>query len=463
MRNESKIIIVSNFHANKLNNDRRLFIYLPRGYEQNEHKRYQVLYMHAGQRAFDPVQPGTESWNIHKAADRLIADGLMEEIIIVAIAHVRPTESNEFYHFTAPNEELAHIKCSGLDYEDFIIHDLKPYIDERFRTLTEPRHTALLGSSAGALSTYNIGFRNPHIFGKLMMLSPYFVKARLDEQSDSGLFEETIYDMYEGKPALKIWMDIGDAEGLFLPRHVRGTVDELIGRGYRYGDEIGYLLQPEAAHQERDWGERVHIPLLYMFGTIGKPVALELIARDDVGLQGMSVSINALVHYDSGFVMSELEGTYIVEHPDVLEVTGDGVIIPKAEGVTNVTLIAHGLQASRQFTVIKELSHLVCVRMSVKVPSSTPDRSAIYGGMGMKLETTGNLVFEGQFMVPRDSGYQFRFTRGFRMFEVDAEGNPIRNRCFRADKDVELHYEVEQWEGLGKSGPERKDYADTTF
>ncbi len=70
---------------------------------------------------------------------------------------------------------------------------MKPYIDENFRTLTNTENTALIGSSAGGLSTYNIGFRNPEVFGKIGMLSPFFVKVEDDHS------ELKLYEMYEGK------------------------------------------------------------------------------------------------------------------------------------------------------------------------------------------------------------------------------------------------------------------------
>lgn len=461
MRPKSAIVTIQNFHARKLNNERRIFVYLPPGYAERENQHYPVLYMHAGQRAFDPAQPGTESWNIHKAADRLIGEGKMDPIIIVAIAHVRPVKANEFYHFVGPKEEMESLGCSGLDYEDFIINDLKPYIDSRFRTFPEREHTAMIGASAGALSTYNIGFRNPDVFGKLILLSPYFVRARLAPGEEYRLIEEKLIQPYEGRPPLKIWMDIGDAEGLFLPRHVREVVDRLLDSGFRYMDDAAYLLEPEAAHQEADWGARVHLPLLFMFGRLGEAVSLSLLGRDVVGLQGMTVQLNPIVRFESGFAVTELDGSYRAEDPSILEVRGDGTIVAKKTGTTTVTLTSRGLHASKTITVVEKLSEHVEIRMHAEVPDSTPTDAELYGGMGMKLAPAGTGRFEGRFLVPRDSGYRFRFTRGFRKFETDAAGNVLPNRSFRASEDLDLFYKVEQWEGLREEESERRTHAST--
>lgn len=457
----STVVTIEKVYASKLDNERRVFVYLPPGYAERPEERYPVLYMHAGQRAFAPMRPGTESWNIHLAADRLIGEGRMDPIIIVAVAHVRPVTANEYYHFKGPAEEMERLGCSGLAYEDFIVRELKPYIDSRFRTKTGPEHTALLGSSAGGLSTYHIGFRHPDVFGKLIMMSPYFVKAGLDESKPGTLVEEKLFREFEGKPPLKLWLDIGDAEGLFLPRHVRDVADGLLSRGYRSGEELAYLLQPEAAHQETDWGRRVHMPLLYMFGRPGRATSLELLGRNVVGLRGMSARINALIRYDSGLAVSELDGGYEVVDPSVLEVRRDGTIVPKRTGTTVVTLTARGLRASRTYTVIEELSEWVEVRLSADVPASTPADADIYGGMGMKLAPAGRRRYEGRFAVPRDTGYCFRFTRGFRKFEAPAAGaeDAAWRRSFRASDDIALHYTIERWEGLDSEAPEGRSYA----
>ena len=65
------------------------------------------------------------------------------------------------------------MKGKGLLYEDFVINDVKPFIDKNFRTMEDRENTALMGASIGGLVTFNIGFRHPEIFSKLAMMSPY--------------------------------------------------------------------------------------------------------------------------------------------------------------------------------------------------------------------------------------------------------------------------------------------------
>ena len=136
--------------------------------------------------------PGNETWQLDRVADELISSGRMEPIIIVAIAHVRPVTRNEFYHYADGEHEVSRLGGSGSEYEHFIIQELKPMIDGRYRTKRDRDNTGLLGSSAAALCNLHIGMHRPDVFGKLIMMSPYFVDAQLDEQAANGLHEKHV-------------------------------------------------------------------------------------------------------------------------------------------------------------------------------------------------------------------------------------------------------------------------------
>jgi len=436
---KSRIMIVEPFYSKTLDNSRKIFIYLPPSYDTAVDKKYPTLYMHAGQRLFDPIRENDESWNVHKAADKLIEENKMQEIIIVGIAHKRIIKTNEYCHYVSPDRD---IRCSGLLYEEFLINELKPYIDSRFRTLKDCENTALIGSSAGGLATYHIGLRNPDIFGKIGMLSPFFVKVNDLDHSETKLYKEC-----NKKEKIKIWMDIGGSEGMFLVRHVREVVDHLVKLGYQSGEDLIYYHDPLGAHFEKDWGERIQLPLLYFFGDIGKPQSIELDGRNVIGLKGINVKINPIVTYDSGFKMSDLAGEYSVSDPNILEVSRDGTLIPKEKGTTKVTFMTGGLQVSREYTVIDELSEFVNVSISVEVPEHTPENDHIYISSGMILNKIGRYRFEGTFTLPRDLACEFKFSRGFRLFEVQKDGSPMKNRRFEATEDLQLNYKVENWIG----------------
>lgn len=447
MDSSSKIKKISDFHATKLGNNRDLYVYLPPSYEVESDKRYPVLYMHDGQGVFDSNPFSQQSWNIHTTADILISQGKMKEIIIVGISSTLD-RSNELTHGMGGDDPhkldgAPDIYCKGEFYEDFIINEVKPYIDMNFRTLKDRDNTALMGSSMGGLVTYNIGFRHPGVFGKLGIISPYFVRLVLNT-----LEEVEFCRKYELKMPLKIWMDIGEVEANILVEHVRDIADYILNSGSKLLDEFAYYCVPEAAHTENDWAERVHAPLLYFFGNIGKKETVQLYGRDTIGLTGKKVRINPVVKYDSGFIMSEIEGKYLVDDPDILNVKSDGTIIPRKEGKTIVTFITDGVKASREYKVINELSEFVKVSIAIKVPENTPIDSVIYIGK-LQVPRIDDNLYGGEFQLPRDIAIQFKINcidkQGKVLFEEDKNNNDVGFKRFKAEDDMELNYVVENW------------------
>jgi predicted alpha/beta superfamily hydrolase len=440
MTQKSKVLLLPQFRSEKWGNERRIFVYLPSGYEEDEDMRCPVLYMHAGQRIFEPKRPTLDSWNIHTIVDRLIQQKLIRSIIVVGIAHLPEAGANEFFHNVGKVQEELGITCTGSLYEDFIINELKPYVDRHFRTLAGPEHTALMGSSAAALATYHIGLRRPDIFGNIGILSPYFF---VNEAVDGRLRQQKLYERIEGVKPAKIWMDIGTNEGLNLIRDVKEVADGFLSAGCSYGTQFMYYEVPDAAHFEKDWGERAQMPILYFFGEIGKAVSVSLHGRTQIGLRGALTRINPIVHFDTGLMMSDLNGRYEVDRPDILNVDRDGTIEPKALGTASVTYLYGNLSVSQPYTVVPYLSEQVEVSIRVEVPPHTPKDSIIYAVT--KLQEIDDFVYCGKFGVPRDAGFAFTITRGFRLFETDRDKNERPCRTFIASDDIELHYVVENW------------------
>lgn len=202
------------------------------------------------------------------------------------------------------------------------------------------------------------------------MMSPFYVDVQLDETSESGLMEENMYRLPADIPipSVRMWMDIGDMEGLFRPSQVRKVAHQLLERGATSGEELAFLEQQGACHQEGDWGARVHLPLLYMFGRVGRPTSIQLLGRGVIGLQGgMTVCINAQMHYESGLVRSLLHGNYTSSNPDVIQVRSSGELVPVGIGSASITLTVGELSTTRIYTVIPELStHVeVCIHAEV--------------------------------------------------------------------------------------------------
>ncbi|MNO28481.1 Endo-1,4-beta-xylanase Z precursor [compost metagenome] len=440
----AEIITLSNVYSKLLNNKRDIYVYLPPSYEEAVNRRYPVLYAQDGQHMFASDGMGG-SWEMHLTADRLSRKGQMREVIIVAVSSISDQRASEYFHEHPSVSEAFHASCKGELYERFLIEELKPMIDGRFRTLKDREHTALIGSSAGGIVSYHIAFRRPDVFGQVAIMSPFLVHTVVNEQGDGTnkqepLREQKLYHSYPVKPAeLRVWVDVGGAEGLIMPRHVRAFVDELIEVGFKPGEDLMFLLDETAGHSQADWAGRLHCPLLYLFGEIGRPHNLQLAATGTIGLQGFQGQLNPKVTYDTGFQMNLLAADYTVDRPEVLTVDSNGRVTPRIEGTAKVAVRYRDLTGSTSFEIVPELPDDVRVEISVTVPPTTPTDARIHAGFEIPKVRDG--FYQGCFLLPRDLAFDVKVSRGFGFHE-----RRDTNRRFNTSTPVRLQFIVEEWE-----------------
>lgn len=430
----SQLIVLPGIRASRLGNEREIYVYLPAGYEEKADARYPVLYMHVGQHVFEPRKQSGESWAMHRIADRLIADGLIRPIIIVAVEHKFEDGTSEYFHDLCAYP----IRCTGKQYEHFLVKELKPMIDGRFRTLTDAAHTALMGSSAAGIATYNIGLRNPNVFGLLGILSPFFIQVE-----PSTLKENPQYRLYPYNEGQKLWLDIGGAEGFFMPVHVQAAAEAMLNEGWKQGEELYYFQDKEAAHSEWDWGRRAHMPLLHFFGGKGVATSVALEGPDLVGIVGPTTYANAVVTLGSGLRFSDLSGRYRSLQPQIMDVAPNGRLLPKQPGSATVVYEYDGLQTSKPYTVTEQLSETVTIELEVRVPPSTPEDAEIFATFGIPKLEKG--LYGGAIRLPRNLVFDFLITRGYEKEEVDEEFRPIPYRRLVADADKKVSYTVNNW------------------
>ncbi len=216
--------------------------------------------MQDGQNVFDAATSfsGVE-WGVDEMAQRLIREHSIEPLIIVAIANTGEDRIHEYAPTPGVIETRAKRKerSRGLArvYGQFLIEELKPYIDKKYRTKCEAEFTGLGGSSFGALVTLAIGILFPHAFNRLIVMSPSIW------WDDFAIYR--LVDMIEEKPPLKIWLDTGTAEPGWEQAHA--LRDQLIEKGWRLDVDLTYLEAEGADHSEAAWATRVGPALRFLF------------------------------------------------------------------------------------------------------------------------------------------------------------------------------------------------------
>jgi predicted alpha/beta superfamily hydrolase len=250
---------------------RDVVVYVPPGYDRQPDLRYAVLYLHDGQNLFDPrgATIGIE-WGVDETAERLILADRIEPIIVVGISSTEDRLAE--YSMPAdsgfgPGDDSDPRRPAGLGdrYARFLVEELKPFIDKKYRTRTGREHTAVGGASLGGIISLYIGSLYPDVFSGYAVVSPTL------SWNDGQILRQLEKDGAWLK-RMKIWLDVGTAEGR---QRGDGTVRNVEnaralvkifdrwglapGRDYYYWEEFG------ARHNEAAWASRLDKILLFLF------------------------------------------------------------------------------------------------------------------------------------------------------------------------------------------------------
>jgi predicted alpha/beta superfamily hydrolase len=239
-----------------LPDDRTLVVYLPPRYKAQRTRRYPVLYMHDGQNLFDPetaYQRGCH-WRVGETADRLIAERRLEPLIIVGIGN---TGGRRLHEYT-PSADRKLGGGEADEYGRLIVEELKPFIDRTYRTNPEREQTGMAGSSLGALVSLHLALAYPSVFSRVALLSP-------SVWWDRRVILRTVRQA-RAKPDLRIWLDMGTAEGRRGLADARALRTALVKKGWREGDDLQYSEHASATHNEAAWAARVGPMLEYLWG-----------------------------------------------------------------------------------------------------------------------------------------------------------------------------------------------------
>lgn len=125
-------------------------VYLPPGYHDDPSERFPAIYINDGQLVAAPYLGAMPI-----VLDNLIHQSKIEKLISVFI------ES----HFNTRADIYGGVR--SLEYEDFVLNTMVPYIDSAYRTIQSPEARAIGGASFGGLVSTQIPYHHPEIVGKV--------------------------------------------------------------------------------------------------------------------------------------------------------------------------------------------------------------------------------------------------------------------------------------------------------
>ena len=235
---------------------RPVYVYLPPGYDTDAGRRYPTLYLHDGQNCWDdPAEPfGHGGWQLNVTADRLIRAGTLTPLIMVGIPNTDRRRAEY-----GPGHDIR--DAEGHAYLQYLIRDVKPLIDRRYRTVPGPASTGILGSSMGGIISLQAGLLRPDVFGMVGCLSPALYFTDDAHRTYFDLLDQT------GKQPIRIYLDSGTAgSGQDGAPGTRRLGETLIAAGWVEGETLMRFEDTGAEHNERAWRARVHKALLFLFG-----------------------------------------------------------------------------------------------------------------------------------------------------------------------------------------------------
>lgn len=230
---------------------RSLRVYLPPGYAEAPQRRYPVLYLHDGQNLFDPkLSFSGVAWGVDQTLDRLIAAGEIEPIIAVGIDHAGAGRVNEY----TPCCDPKHGGGGATGHIDFLVTRVKPLIDARYRS--EPRRSALAGSSLGALAALHTALARPGVFEAVAGLSGSWW---WNGEAVLGAIAQ-----WPAQARPRIYLDTAQRDDAL--EETQRLHAALRQSGFREGRELRLVIDADGAHNEASWARRLPDALRFMFG-----------------------------------------------------------------------------------------------------------------------------------------------------------------------------------------------------
>lgn len=216
---------------------RRFALYLPPGVADDARARRDLplLLVLDG---LDYIRRG----RLARLLDALVAEGRMAPVAAAFLHHAGSGRASEYVANDLTLAALADVVVPAAVERLGLAPQNRP---------TGPGRAAILGSSMGGLMALHAGTRRPDVFGRVIAQS---TAALLDElvlgEDSVPSVRLTLLSLIEATepPPIRLWLDVGDLEGLAVPN------DRLAAMLGRRGFDLTYRRFP-GGHDQTSWTE----------------------------------------------------------------------------------------------------------------------------------------------------------------------------------------------------------------
>jgi predicted alpha/beta superfamily hydrolase len=163
------------------------------------------------------------------------------------------------------------VKSDG--YLKFIVHELKPFIDKTYSTMTGRENTFTSGSSMGGLISLYAICEYPDVFGGAACLSTHWIGTSYERNNPiPSLFMVYLENNLPDPAVHKLYFDYGTEtlDSLYEPYQLQAD-SIIVSRGYNVSNFLSLKFNGKD-HSEISWAERLHIPLVFLLSREGAQI-----------------------------------------------------------------------------------------------------------------------------------------------------------------------------------------------
>ena len=248
------------------NNTRTIRVLVPRDYDapENRSRRYPVLYMLDGQNLFDACLSDVShhEWGLDEIVYRLVAEKKIPPMIVVGVDHAGKDRAHEFLPYRDFVGDPDMPEPAGKRFPDFLVQEVMPLVDAKYRTLPGQPNTGIGGSSYGGVATLYALMAQPRRFGYGLIESPSITIGMGQLVRDTS----PLIAM-----PVKVFVGFGgkEADNPLIVDKMIGLIRQVESNFRKEGYNDGtfrFVVEPDARHTESAWEQRLPGALTFLFG-----------------------------------------------------------------------------------------------------------------------------------------------------------------------------------------------------
>ena len=256
------------FTSKIFHNTRMLRVWLPANYAspRNAHRSYPVLYMQDAQNLFDEATSYAGEWHVDETVEHLVGSFKIPPMIVVGIDNAGDKRGSEYLPYYDPHNKQYGTPdekdLRGKDYATFLLTEVIPFVEKRYRVSRGATNTGIGGSSyGGVISLYTV-LQHPGIFGHVLIESPTLGVGDGQLLRDAEQAKQLPPKMYLGVGS----SETKDPEFSGLVVKDVEALETILRKKGMGQERLKVVVEKGAVHNEGAWSRRLPDALLFLYG-----------------------------------------------------------------------------------------------------------------------------------------------------------------------------------------------------